>query len=182
MNFNLIYRVPKLYSKQSCKKLINFFDNNVSKATKGRYGDKKLDNLEITIDIIRSQDWFNLGEALMKGINNYKKQCVYLDTNISPWSYCSSAQLCRYEPNNYYSKVHCENDGDKDSLKRVFAWMFFLNDIKKGGGTEFILQKYVAKPKAGDFYIWPAYWTHFHRGVKAPKERKYIVTGWCEYV
>ena len=60
--------------------------------------------------------------------------------------------------------------------------MFFLNDIKKGGGTEFILQKYVAKPKAGDFYIWPAYWTHFHRGVKAPKERKYIVTGWCEYV
>ena len=74
MNSNLIYRVPKLYSKQSCKKLINFFDNNVSKATKGRYGDKKLDNLEITIDIIRSQDWFNLGEALMKGINNYKKQ------------------------------------------------------------------------------------------------------------
>ena len=46
----------------------------------------------------------------------------------------------------------------------------FLNDIKKGGGTEFILQKYVAKPKAGDFYIWPAYWTHFHRGVKALKK------------
>ena len=77
MNSNLIYRGPKLYSKQSCKKLINFFDNNVSKATKGRYGDKKLNNLEITIDIVRSQDWFILGEALMKGINNYKKQCVY---------------------------------------------------------------------------------------------------------
>ena len=42
MNSNLIYRVPKLYSKQSCKKLINFFDNNVSKATKGRYGDNIL--------------------------------------------------------------------------------------------------------------------------------------------
>ena len=26
--------------------------------------------------------------------------------------------------------------------------------------------------------FWPAYWTHPHKGIPAPKETKYIVTGW----
>ena len=25
-------------------------------------------------------------------------------------------------------------------------------------------------------------WSHFHTGVKAPKETKYILTGWCSYI
>ena len=48
--------------------------------------------------------------------------------------------------------------------------MIYLNDIRRGGGTEFIHQRFTAKPRAGDFYIWPAGWTHMHRGVNAPKE------------
>ena len=59
--------------------------------------------------------------------------------------------------------------------------MIFLNTIKKGGGTKFLFQETIVKPKAGDFYIWPAYWTHLHQGVNAPKETKYIITGWIEY-
>ncbi len=182
MDLKIIHRIPRLYPKESCDKLINYFENNVDKATKGTYGDKELNNLEISVTIINKEDFFNLGECLINGINHFKMQYPYLDTHITSWAPVPSAQLCRYEPNNYYSTIHCENDGSIQHLKRVFAWMFFLNDIKEGGGTEFILQDYVAKPKAGDFYIWPAYWSHFHRGVNAPKERKYILTGWCEFL
>ena len=56
-----------------------------------------------------------------------------------------------------------------------------LNNIRRGGGTEFVYQRVIAKPRAGDLYIWPAGWTHMHRGVNAPKEVKYILTGWFVY-
>ena len=29
--------------------------------------------------------------------------------------------------------------------------------------------------------IWPAGWTHFHKSEIAPKETKYIITGWYVY-
>tara|TARA_R100000426_G_scaffold16895_1_gene15406 strand:+ start:67 stop:627 length:561 start_codon:yes stop_codon:yes gene_type:complete len=182
MDSKIIHRIPKLYPKESCDKLINYFENNIDKAARGTYGDKQLNNLEIPITITNREDFFNLGECLENGINHFKMQYPYIDTHITPWTTVLSAQLCRYEPKNYYSTIHCENDGAKKYLRRVFAWMFFLNDIEEGGGTEFIFQDYIAKPKAGDFYIWPAYWSHLHRGVSAPRERKYILTGWCEYL
>ena len=62
------------------------------------------------------------------------------------------------------------------------VWMIYLNDIKVGGGTHFIHQEFTTKPISGDLYIWPAGWTHMHVGVNAPHERKYILTGWVEYV
>ena len=67
-------------------------------------------------------------------------------------------------------------------LTPVFAWMIYLNDIEKGGGTEFPYQKVKTKAIAGDFYIWPTSWSHFHKGIKAPKECKYLLTGWASYL
>ena len=57
----------------------------------------------------------------------------------------------------------------------------YLNDIKDGGGTHFVYQNFTTKPVAGNLYIWPAGWTHMHHGVNAPKEVKYILTGWVNY-
>ena len=37
------------------------------------------------------------------------------------------------------------------------------------------------KPKKGLTVIWPAIWTHTHKGLPAPKELKYICTGWYEW-
>lgn len=65
---------------------------------------------------------------------------------------------------------------------RVFAWMIYLNDIKQGGGTEFIYQDIITIPRAGDFYIWPAGVSHMHRGENAPFEKKYTITGWFIFV
>ena len=35
--------------------------------------------------------------------------------------------------------------------------------------------------KMGRCVIWPAAWTHVHRGVTPNKGLKYIVTGWVTY-
>jgi hypothetical protein len=60
--------------------------------------------------------------------------------------------------------------------------MTYLNDVEDGGGTEFLNQKLVVHAKKGKTLIWPADWTHTHRGVVSPTQEKYIITGWLNYM
>tara|TARA_R110000765_G_scaffold426020_1_gene540407 strand:- start:524 stop:1072 length:549 start_codon:yes stop_codon:yes gene_type:complete len=179
----LIYKVKGAYSKASCKKLIKWFENNKHLSKPGAGGENTvLNNLEIPIQIKTNMCFFNLGKILTTSIEKFKKVYPEIDLYLEKWSVDSIAQVMKYKPNQYYNLIHCENGGLPKDIKRVFAWMIFLNTIKKGGGTKFVYQKFTAKPITGDFYIWPAGWSHFHTGVKAPKETKYILTGWCSYI
>jgi len=179
---NFIYKIPKAYSKKSCNKLIQYFEDNTHLAAPGGAGEKNINNLEICIEVNEPDDFFDLGKTLYRSIDNFKKEYNYINKYIRKWKLNKFMQLMKYKPDNYYNIIHCENDGHENNLKRVFAFMIFLNDIKEGGGTKFLFQKFTAKPVAGDFYIWPAYWTHLHQGINAPNENKYIVTGWVEYI
>jgi hypothetical protein len=60
--------------------------------------------------------------------------------------------------------------------------MIYLNDIKHGGGTEFIYQDITTIPRAGDFIIFPSGASHMHRGENAPLETKYTITGHFIYL
>ena len=37
------------------------------------------------------------------------------------------------------------------------------------------------KPEAGKTLIWPAEWTHAHRGTVLKGGKKYIITGWLHF-
>ena len=56
--------------------------------------------------------------------------------------------------------------------------MIYLNNVTNGG-TYFDNYNLTLNAVEGRLLIWPAFWTHFHRGVVAPNERKYIITGWA---
>ena len=60
--------------------------------------------------------------------------------------------------------------------------MTYLNDVTDGGETEFLHQGLKVQPQKGLTLIWPADWTHTHRGVASPTQEKAIVTGWFNYV
>ena len=60
------------------------------------------------------------------------------------------------------------------------AWMTFLNTIESGGETYFEYQQCKVKASKGLTLIWPADWTHFHKGCPAPDEEKMIITGWYD--
>jgi len=179
---NIIHKQKEALSKESCNNLINFFEQNTELASAGRGGTKPLNNLEISVKIENKESFFGLGLAIKKGIQSFLNEYKLFNECLRPWGLDVNAQLCKYKPNNYYNYIHCENDGYTDKLKRVFAWMIYLNDIKEGGGTEFIHQNVTIVPKAGDFYIWPAGPSHMHRGENAPNENKYIITGWFNFL
>ena len=179
-----IHLIEGAYSKESCNYLIDFFETNINFAQPGGAGDKKLNNLEICLAISAGSavNPFGLERVLENMLSEYKEKFPLIDSSIGRWYVSSTCQLAKYKQNNYYSYIHCENDGQSEYFSRVFAWMMYLNDIKEGSGTYFNHQNFTTKPVAGNLYIWPAGWTHMHQGVNAPKEIKYILTGWVEYI
>ena len=57
-----------------------------------------------------------------------------------------------------------------------------MNDVEEGGELEFLHQNLRFKPRKGDFLIWPAHFTHMHRGNPPISNTKYIATGWYEWI
>ena len=82
-------------------------------------------------------------------------------------------------PGEGYHLWHYEWSGENINYsKRVLAWTIYLNNIEEGGETEFLHQHLRIPPKTGTLCLFPAYFTHLHRGNPPLKRTKYIVTGW----
>jgi len=81
-----------------------------------------------------------------------------------------------------YKTWHTErSDASPETGNRLFAWMTYLNDVPDGG-TEWFHQSLYVPAQKGYTVIWPADWTHTHRGRPSPTTEKQIVTGWYEFV
>ena len=80
-------------------------------------------------------------------------------------------------PTEGYHVWHYENGGNQYA-RRFAVWTLYLNDIEEGGETEFLYQSLRVKPKKGTVVIFPAGYTHIHRGNPPLSGEKYIVTGW----
>ena len=59
--------------------------------------------------------------------------------------------------------------------------MTYLNDVSDGG-TMFKNQDLTVPAKKGLTVIWPAGFTHVHKGQVSLKQEKYIVTGWWSLI
>lgn len=112
----------------------------------------------------------------------YKKVYKWSNTMCTEWSVMSPFNLQKYDPGDCYMPIHIEDGGPrKGKIMRNLAFVTYLNDIEEGGETEFLYQGIMVKPQKGLTTIFPAGWTHPHRGHPAYKEVKYIVTGWSSY-
>ena len=80
-------------------------------------------------------------------------------------------------PSQGYHVWHYEN-GNVEYAHRVLTWTVYLNDIKEGGETEFLHQSKRVTPEQGSVVIFPAAFTHIHRGNPPLSGEKYIITGW----
>lgn len=91
-------------------------------------------------------------------------------------------KLQKTPPRGGYHVWHCEHAG-RNMGHRILAWTLYLNDIPEGEGeTEFLWQGLKVKPKAGTLSIFPAGFTHTHRGNPVYAHNKYIATGWFSFV
>jgi hypothetical protein len=89
-------------------------------------------------------------------------------------------KLQKTRPGEGYHVWHAESMVRTD-CHRVLTWSIYLNDNFDAGETEFLYQQYRYKPKQGDVVIFPAAFTHTHRGNPPINGTKYIITGWIEF-
>ena len=75
---------------------------------------------------------------------------------------------------------HTEMMGPGDR-NRFMVFSLYLNTVETGGETEFLHQSLRVEPIKNRFVMFPATYTHVHRGNPPLSGTKYIITGWVEF-
>jgi len=185
IDFIGIYK--NVISKEQCQQLVDSIDNYFSDVTNkdvdygaAQFGTNELGRLDYATNGSVNLPW----ESNL--INDYLSKCIeyytheYFVLRQMPIS-SKVVKIQKTPPRGGYHTWHCEQDSAPNSV-RVLAWMVYLNDIPNNEGeTEFIWQKLRVNPEAGKFLIWPAQYTHTHRGNPVYSCDKYIATGWFTF-
>ena len=177
--FNFIekYKIPK----KICDDLITYYKKNIEYKNIGQIGlgiNKKMkDSTDVSFYNNSKnktiQSFFNLLSSC--DIKYCKKYDIRdtIHTNV-----CNNIQY--YKPKRGFPVLHYERNSI--SPKRILAYMLYCNTVTDKGGTEFPYQNITLSAVKGNLIIWPAEFTHPHKGVISSTQEKYIVTGWFEII
>jgi prolyl 4-hydroxylase len=176
-----------LESLELCDKLVNYFELNTSKQKKGVTESGINQNIKKSVDISINPNEIKLAknkifqsyfDALFLCHKDYLLQWPFLASFASKVE-IGRFNIQRYQAGEHFQRIHSERTSIS-SLHRIFAWMTYLNDVNEGGTTYFEHYDIEIKPRKGLTLIWPAEWTHAHKGNVLHSGSKYIVTGWMD--
>lgn len=168
-----------------CEAMVEFFENHPDAQFPGRLGsrvdEESKKSIDLGVDPIQLeqpeyavfQPYF---EQLLACLRDYTAQWDFLNTFVDQLQ-IGSFNLQKYQTGGHFSQLHSERTSIR-TLPRLLVWMTYLNDVEDGGETEFTMYGLKVKPAAGKTVIWPAEWTHAHRGCPVLSGEKYIITGW----
>ena len=175
-------------NNQLCDQIINFFENNSELHIKGTTGGgidesiKKSTDMTIHPEYLKEKK-YSLFNDYFKNLNecfiDYKEQYDFLKIFVKK-IHIGPFNIQKYFPGDHFAGLHSERT-DMASIHRLFAWMTYLNDVEDGGTTDFEYYKIKVKPETGKTLIWPAEWTHAHKGAVLKSGKKYIITGWLHF-
>jgi hypothetical protein len=118
---------------------------------------------------------------LQSVIEKYIEKYQWCD-KYAAWTILENINIQGYPPGGGYLDWHTERmDALFPGNNRHLVFMTYLNNVFDAGETEFYYQKLKVQPRKGLTLIWPADWTHTHRGIKSETEEKCIVTGWFSF-
>ena len=171
-----------------CDELITYFESNIAKQQVGVSGVGRNLSVKNRRDISIAPNQLDLpGNEVFKLYINSLFTC-YKDYLVQ-WPFLAeiaqnlemgSFNLGRYQRGQHFQKMHTERVS-LNNLHRVLAWMTYLNDVDEGGETCFGHYGLNIKPRKGLTMIWPAEWTHAHKGNVLLGESKYMITGWLTF-
>jgi len=115
--------------------------------------------------------------GLQRCFNEYASQFDILKHNNLR---CTSVKMQKTDPGSGYHVWHAEQGGGSEG-NRAIVYALYLNSLEHdaAGETEFLYQRLRIPPKENCMILWPAAFTHAHRGNVVHGDRsKYIITGW----
>lgn len=187
---------PEAFSKELCQKTIDAYHhlNSLNETVPGRVGSggpvpqlmkaaKNSMDVEIGAYHFYRDLLHEVNAAVQDAYNLYLQKYWQINEYLARHE-VTAFQVQKYDHVDHggYHYFHIESSSAR-SMRRVMAYIVYLNDITEGGETEFLHQGLRVKPETGKLAVFPAYFTHVHRGNPVlSKQDKYILTGWMEYV
>ena len=170
----------KILSDDLCDQLINIVDKTITTKGSFYYNTAHRKDYQILLDWIDPDGVLSIevNSALDRANKEYMSQYM---TSLGDLSYSSwRIKLQKTPIGGGFHKWHCEQITNCD---RILVWTIYLNDMPEGEGeTEFINYPKKIKPNKGDVVIFPASFTHTHRGNPPLTTEKYIATGWWNLI
>jgi hypothetical protein len=180
------------FSEEYCKKVVKYFDDmqNAGNVQNRQVSEGALKSVkDDTACFAHSAEEvsFKLSGDLMRQFNEvfwgdiYLKYANTFSVLKNAGAHASFAfKIQKTAVGEGYHVWHFESD-TRETSNRLLTWILYLNDVEEGGETEFLYYPRRIKPKTGTLILWPAAFTHAHRGNPPISNTKYIVTGWVEF-
>jgi hypothetical protein len=173
-----IWIIDNQLTPELCRHMIGKFEHDIENQNEGTTGMGRAPLVKQSEDLMvsRLEHWRpedkQLQESLGRALVNYQNRMIKLCKHYPIQKLEDTGyQIQRTVPGGFYT-WHTDA---ADTRELTFIWYF--NDIKHGGYTEFVDGTRV-QPKAGRMVIFPATSAFVHRGVAPESEIKYLCTGW----
>jgi hypothetical protein len=170
MKKNFIAIKKEFITKAKCKSLIKTLDKNLitdnNPYTNYRFQDIKAKSIQkIIID---------------RALKMMQKYCTYypeINLTHDKWA-MTELRFKKFEPGKFFNTWHSEHCGNYPT--RVMVFQLYLTD--HNCGTEFFSGETIYS-EAGKAILFPAYFTHTHRGQVCPQNKtRYIITGYYNFI
>lgn len=178
-NKSFIREYKNSLPKDLCQTIIEKFERDARKApgvTVCGYDPETKKTTDLFISNL--EDWKDIDKKLYNYLQDGIKLYIKEFYNINKDFYDTGYNIKKVNINEGF--YHWHNDSSRRE-KRFLTFMWYLNDVRSGGETEFFYQGVKIKPEAGKLVFFPSYWTHLHRGNKPLSSDKYIITGWLQF-
>ena len=179
--FGLIRRYRGAFSPDECDSIIEYIDN-FEKNNLLFYDADNLHQVDHkTINVSSDYDMPTYSKVSADILPSFKP-CV--DEYLTTFSILQDYKFLLYDLKikkipigGGFHAWHFEN-GTISCSQRKFVVQLYLNNNFEGGETEFLYQNRREEAVKGDLLIFPAGFTHTHRGNPPIGNSKYLVTSW----
>ena len=187
---NFISNWDNVLTSKECKDIIDYFNNlkqlGLTQDRSSQSSNRYVKEDESITSLIHPEV-FNFPST--HPINRLVLEKVIYHYEMYAKEYCA---LQISGKNIYYSKIQYTKPGqgyhiwhaESEQLltaSRVAVFTLYLNTVELGGETEFLHQGVRVEAVEGRLSIFPAAFTHAHRGNPPLSGDKYIITGWIEF-
>ena len=172
------------FTSDECEEYINLVEHYISNGliTKEEKVFHKTDHYSINFNNDASYNILSGDNLSMEFLPKIKE---YVDDYLKKFSMLGQEKLLIYDTKakkipigGGFHNWHYENTGLQVSARKLVIQLY-LNTIEEGGETEFLYINKRIKAEQGRLIIFPAAFTHTHRGNPPIGQDKYIVSTWA---
>ena len=175
-------------SEEICDGVRDFWNENESLKLPGIVANKETEETEdvevkkcTQLDVIpNAQELILYNIHLQAILDDYKQKYKWADF-VKTYDIIENMIIQHYKPGEGFYKWHMEQNGYANTVYRHLVFMTYLNDVENGGTEFYHFPDLKIQARKGLTLIWPAGWTHTHKGVISNVDEKYIITGWYSF-